>query len=225
MPTKRLSDNDRNALLSRIVQLVELPHRTYLLDLTRKEQAELVTSTVLPEVFAAAQLLCSHRQDVVRMTYRPRLLVYEEPPEATLLVQPKWFAVSLRLEDQVPDVSYRVTDLTLPHASEVLEWAKAVDTLTKRAHKAHRYADDAVNRCSSIGQIKRVLPGLEEFAPVVVAKSLINAERRSRIPQGFEVDDAQRLNLMEMLAMGSLCKPLSYADRANEAEVTGAYEA
>lgn len=92
-----------------------------------------------------------------------------------------------------------------PSYGEVLAWAKWYNETHKKITSAQNWLETCVYHCHSMGQVARVLDDeILRFVPDHIAKSLGGAERRSRMPRGFEIDKERHEELSNMLALGSL---------------------
>jgi hypothetical protein len=102
------------------------------------------------------------------------------------------------------------------HYNKVLKWASEYHDTNAKIIKAQRYVSDAIQSCTSAGQILRVLPeDCVRFIPPDVASSFGNAERKSRIPANFSIDKELEELTMNMLALGSI-SPEEVTGQASE---------
>ena len=218
MATKRLSDHDKGRLLDTLEELVTRPAKYLLLPLTAHEQHELVRGAIPEEVLKAFDLLRKFDDSLIysraKVTVKLTGMHYK-PAMSDIAVS---YVTFLAMDKELPNRTYLIPGTANPLAETVVQWAKEVAQLRDQAREAARYAKHCISMSTSIGQVQRVLPGLAEYAPKDVAVTLRNAERRSRIPSGLELDDHQYHNLMNMLAMGQLCEPVEYFKRRQLAE-------
>lgn len=214
MATKRLCDHDRSRLLDRLEGLLTQPQRCHLLQLTPADQQEFVESLIPEDVLAAVRKVQEFDADVVKSRATANVYLHVKDAQFEVPDCLGTIRVTIPLVTPMPSTNYVVAeDSGKPHCAEIAEWGKHVVALKRRESRAYDYVKDIVERCSSIGQVKRCLPGLEQYAPKSVAASLAEAERRSRIPAGVELNHAKYQNLMEMLALGQLCPEIDYWDR------------
>jgi hypothetical protein len=96
-----------------------------------------------------------------------------------------------------------------PRFKEVLEWAEWYAGQSDQVRKATYYIEELVHACTSVGQIKRVLPPeVMSFIPEWMRKNFNQAIRKSRIPRAWAVNDYNTPELeeifMQTLALGAI---------------------
>jgi hypothetical protein len=91
------------------------------------------------------------------------------------------------------------------HYEEILKWAKQYAAVQEQVDEAMRYMQRGVWACTSAGQIARIFPeNVLRFLPSRAGSSLSNAERKSRVPSGFEINHETCDLLERMLALGTI---------------------
>lgn len=88
--------------------------------------------------------------------------------------------------------------------ADIIKWAKwEVDT-QKAVSDTVSYFDSLVWSCTSVGQLKRLLPDeIMRFIPSHLL-DFSDVERRSRIPASFSPDNKRLEAMMHMLTVGSI---------------------
>lgn len=91
------------------------------------------------------------------------------------------------------------------HYEEILEWAKQYAHVQEQVDEATRYMQKGVWACTSAGQVARIFPeNVLRFLPSKAKSTLGNAERKSRVPSGFEINHETCDLLERMLALGTI---------------------
>jgi hypothetical protein len=120
----------------------------------------------------------------------------------------EFFAGQLVALANVPDIlrlNYRM-DESHPAYSSLVEWGRWYTRARLEAQRAREYIEYCIKECNTAGQIARVLPDAVAYLPEgEVKKSLVNAERRSRLPVTFKRNTAKYEHAIGQLALGSLC--------------------
>lgn len=94
---------------------------------------------------------------------------------------------------------------THPRYAEILEWCEHRHVMSERIDDADYYMREVVDACSSVGQIKRLMPeDILRFVPSQMRDTFKHAERRSRVPRDFTPEPERAERLGQMLAIGSL---------------------
>jgi len=224
MPTKRLSDYDRQEIVSAISNLIDRPFYAVKLDIDPLEQYQFLFEMLPADIGEAYMKMYHFNVESVRSTKEPKVFVYTTDPLAAPDEKhvPGRYAVELRVPQPLPQYfQWHITKAQHGEFHRKLEeWCHAKAQLRFMEGRAYRYADKCIGKCTSAGQVKRVLPGIEMYMPHGVKQSLQEAERRSRIPQGLNIDHERRQELMVMLARGHLCPSLDWRERQAEPELS-----
>lgn len=90
----------------------------------------------------------------------------------------------------------------------IVEWAYEYSTLTDRIQEAYRYVEYCVKHCNTAGQLQRLIPESIHYLPnSEVKRSILNAERRSRMPVNFTRNTTKQEQLVDLMVLASLCPP------------------
>lgn len=110
---------------------------------------------------------------------------------------------------------------THPCHADIVKWASNWHSIKVSVQLAVHYLNDAVEACTTIGQLKRVLPeDFMRYMPESLTSTLGDAERGSRVPRSFTPDATKCEALGKMLTIGSLA-PDTLPDGNLRLEVDG----
>ena len=87
----------------------------------------------------------------------------------------------------------------------LLQYCERMHMLVQDYKQAVNWMGYCVNSCSSVGQLHRIVP--EDFflyVPQMLARSMSDAKRKSRIPRGYQEDDNNMQLFGKVLALGTL---------------------
>lgn len=92
------------------------------------------------------------------------------------------------------------------HYDEVWQWCHDFHTIENQVRRCEKYVDEAIDSCTSAGQIARIFPeDILRFLPHNTLQSLGDAERKSRIPRDFNIDPEMTELVANTMAIGSVC--------------------
>ena len=88
--------------------------------------------------------------------------------------------------------------------TQIIEWAVWFNEISEKVEEANKYINNLVYACTSVGQLKRLLPQeVMRFIPTHLC-DFSEVERRSRIPASFMPEQEKLDNMLQMLTVGSI---------------------
>lgn len=195
MPTLRLGDRERAEIRSGFARVANRASNNKQFPLTEEDITEFGYSMLEPRIAKYYEFLRDEASDLTSAaTWNPEFKVRgkEHVYEITL------HGVTLPKEGLL---------LTDDHAMyrPILVWAREQWDVELRIARAIGYLHEIVEKCSSTGQIKRVLQDeIIRFVPEYMQETFGYAERQSRVPAGLNIDKEKLNELANVLALGSI---------------------
>jgi len=116
----------------------------------------------------------------------------------------------------LPDEMFRVHP-SHPLHNSLLSFGNNHLVIADRVARAQGTLRHIVYKCSSVGQIQRVIPNIMDFVPSDLSSTLASAERRSRAPV-LDTEDkatpARIADAISVLAFGTLKPQLDHREQA-----------
>jgi hypothetical protein len=199
MPTQRLSDSDKSYISSRFDQVLFRAGNNLTFPLqTKEEVVEWVVDCMPKHIRKPYQALKQNAPTLIRDGgWSNRLDIRNENDEQYELEfdgitgWPNWRAFITPEHE---------------HFDDVWQWCQDMHTIKGKVKRAERYKDNAIEACTSAGQIARIFPqDILRFLPPNTLNSLGDAERKSRVPRGFTIDPEMTELVANMMAIGSVC--------------------
>lgn len=194
MPTERLSDDNKQNISSALDRVIERAMFNKKFPINKKDLFEWLVDQMPQTHQDAYRLLRDENKKLVTNSgsWGSKFKVRDTNSEYTIQVTAK-----------VPydNIEVRETD---SRVADVIVWLKWYEELKAKVSDAESYGDSLVYACTSVGQLRRLLP--DEIMRFIPSKLLdfSEVERRSRIPRGFHPDPERMDNMLQMLALGSL---------------------
>lgn len=193
MATLRLADDEKRNITSGIRNLIGRAHHNKPFPIDEKDIFEWVVDQLPLHQRKAYRLL---RKELPVLTRADNYSSNFEIAD-TLLT----YLIHVGTKLPMPGVFILKAD---PHHQEVIDWAEHYMDLNDKTRKAEYHIGDLISSCTSVGQIKRLMP---EEALRLIPSHLLDfseVERRSRIPASFFPDKDKMENLMQMITLGSI---------------------
>ena len=198
MPTPRLTDENKRDIARKFYYVLRRASWNKPFPVTEKDDPKLKN----------LGLLCIEEQ--ARIHYEALLKLDE-----SLLKPSAWKTeMSISDDDFVYYLEGRDMDIIkqnlripieYPHHDAILEWAQFNSCVEQDVKTAGEIIGKVIDSCSTVGQIKRVLPeDLLRYVPDVLTMQLGEAERASRIPRHLDIDKEKIEHLGNMLALASI---------------------
>ncbi len=194
MATARLTDNDKSEIAGNLSNVINraLNNKKFPL---RKEKVFNWLSNQMKSTHRDAYLLL--RDEC------PKLITNCRSWEANFFIRSDINEYKVSIHTKIPTPELRI-HLNDPHYSDVLEWVKWYWELHAKVDEADTYAHHLIWGCTSVGQIKRLLPDeILRFVPSHLL-DFSEVERKSRVPRGVSQNTDQFENMMQMAALGAL---------------------
>lgn len=194
MATARLTDYEKSSIASKICHVITRTELNKEFPIKEEDIFNWMQEQMEPRIREAYKMLseecpalvstCSSWQAIIKINSDTRR-----------------YRVSVSADIPMKDIYVLPTD---PHHAEVIEWLEWTDDVDKKSARARRYCERLVYACTSVGQVKRLLP--EEVMRFVPGQLLdfSEVERRSRIPASLSLDADEMDNMLHMLTLGSL---------------------
>lgn len=193
MATARLSDDERSSIVNTIERITAraLLNKEFPI---AKEDATAWVISQLPKPIRKAYLLLKADEPE---------LVTEKSYASDFRIKSDTMMFQIGIDAPVPRDHILVQPSDVHHA-DIIKWAEWEVDIKKKVDAADSYISELVYSCTSVGQLKRLLPQeIMRFIP----KHLLDfseVERRSRIPASFTpvADDLE--SMMNMLTLGAI---------------------
>lgn len=195
MATMRLGDVERASIKSNFSVVLGRAANNKAFPLEKDDAWEFGMSLLPVQIAEYYEYLREHARDLTSESgWNPEFFLNTDEFKFGLSI----YGVSLPQEDLQLQSNH-------PRYAEILEWCEYRYGITERINDADHYMESIIYSCSSVGQIKRLMPDdILRFIPSNYRDSFKNAERRSRIPAGFKPEPDRLEQLAQMLALGSL---------------------
>jgi hypothetical protein len=196
MTTKRLSDWDRQQIIDGYKRKLRRCLHNKQFPIKKDDLETWGISLLDPVIYDKWKYLREHVPDMVKdFSYFHSTFTISDD---NYVYKVKGYKVPLPYDDIVVPHDH-------PTHPEVLAWVQWYDDMELRRASAVTWLHKCVAHCHSIGQVKRVLPEeILRFSPDHMLKTLKDAERQSRIPAGFNIDEEKMKNLADTLALASI---------------------
>lgn len=195
MATLRLGDAERSNINNAFARVLERAQNNQKFPLEEEDIEDFGMSLLSDKAAECFSYLKEFEEDLVRTSsYNPNFKIRGSTFE---------YDISLwRVE--LPRDNLLVPEQHAAHA-EILEWVTQYCIVQKDIADARDHVREIVAACSSVGQIKRIMQDeILRFVPQYMRETFGNAERRSRVPSGFEIEPDKLTHLSTVLALGTL---------------------
>ena len=195
MPTLRIGDRERSSINSAFEHVTKRAKNNKPFPLIETDFPEFGLSLLDPRVAGPYELLMELDKDLLASTpYAPDFTLDDGEYEYTIGV----YRVAMPKSGMVlPD--------NHPRHAELLEWVISQCAIERKVAEATAYLYTITEACSSIGQLKRVLPAeIIRFVPDHMQSYFAEAERRSRVPAALCIDTDLLNVLADVLTLGSI---------------------
>lgn len=196
MPTKRLTDSDRETIRGNFSRAADRALNNKPFPIAEDAWKAWSRSLLPDEILAKWEYLTKHC---------PKLVSSGSSWHANFFVEYQGFKYTLAgYSIEMPH-----DDIVIPesHPSRVSigEWSEWYFNTAKDVREAIKYLEMCIEPCHSIGQVKRVLGDeILRFVPNWFTNSLEYAERQSRVPSSLSLDPERLEHLSNVLALASL---------------------
>ena len=193
MATSRLSDDEKQSICRAVNMTTKRAMFNKEFPVPQEEVMDWLIKQMPKPIRKAYILLRADASDLVKhQGFACDFDIHSDTHEYRINIRPK-----------VPRNHILIRKKDYYHA-DVIKWAKwEVDT-QKAVDNATSYFDSLVCSCTSVGQLKRMLPDeIMRFIPSHLL-DFSNVERRSRIPASFTPDNERLEAMMHMLTVGSI---------------------
>jgi hypothetical protein len=194
MATARLSDDDKRSIRNTISKVINRALNNKKFPIKKDDVWGVAMDQMKKRHRKAYELLTNECSDLVTKTNRWG---------AYLRIQSPTHTYALMMSQRLPKSELIVRE-NYPCHAELLAWAEWYAELEEKLADANVFCAELIESCTSVGQVKRLLP---DEALRFVPDHLLDfseVERRSRVPAGFTPEPDRMDNLMQMLALGSL---------------------
>ena len=219
--TMRLSRYDKSVITSDLCGMVfKLPWSVEF-PIEYKKRTDLLDCLYDDALHQAWHTIKIYNEECVRPTTRHkfRLFSHENHQRAT------WLLLEFGHPPYGPhhnegryNATPRTLDKSYPFWDVLFEWGTHRARAKNEAVLAQRYIENGVEKCTSFGQVARILPGVHQYLSSRYAESLQYAERKSRVPIGFVKDYSPELRdgVMNIIAKASLLGTVTSAPYGEE---------
>jgi len=218
MATSRLSYDDRSNIGTKLSDLIWRP-KYYTNFPVDKDQVEDFVAELFPaSVLAAGKCLQDYgvgindsADPVVNLPDPERGVKYQ----INLHTERRWPNTVTSWNKRLHSNPLTLNTQHKLHA-DLLDWCRFYVELSEECRKHDHTCDRVVMKCSSVGQIQRVIPDLINYLDSYLVNSLKGAERRSRRPQNLSVEQDEIDAMIVAIAKGSLLPHIDdYTTRRN----------
>lgn len=199
MPTQRLSDSDKSWIESCFTSVLVQAGNNVRFPVEEKDLKDWVLNTMPSHIRTPYETLRQNAPGMLRTaSYCSYAVLYTPEGEYELCFN--------GLQDHFPpDYKPEVGDDD-PNYDDIVDWARDYRKIQTQVNRCRRYIANAIEECTSAGQIARIFhQDILRFLPVATLNSLGDAERRSRVPRGFEIVPEMTELVANTLALGSVC--------------------
>lgn len=197
MPTLRLDDSSRETITDAFSHVLDRITNNKEFPLKHEDVWDFGMRILDRKVAQSYQYLLDNKAELTtKAMWNPEIVLSNGTWEYGITL----FTSSMGLPyDRMP---VPVTDLKF---NELIEWCDYYEELKKKQKDADSFMRYLIYSCSSVGQIKRVMPAdFLTFLPNRMIATFNDAERRSRVPAGYDPQQGQLEHLAQMLALGSI---------------------
>lgn len=199
MPTQRLSDSDKSWIESCFSGVLVQAGNNIKFPLEEDDLKDWVLDTMPKHIRKPYEALRENAPRMLRSAgYCNYAVLYTPEGEYELCFN--------GLQEHFPPEYKAEIGDDNPIYDDIVDWARDYRKIQKQVNRCRQYVAHAIDECTSAGQIARIFHGdILRFLPPATLSSLGDAERKSRVPRGFEIVPEMTELVANTMAIGSVC--------------------
>jgi hypothetical protein len=194
MATERLTDNDKDEIVSKIGGIAERALYNKKFPVKKAKVFNWISKQMKP----------THRKAYLLLTDEfPALVNKCGSWQANFIIKSKYDKFTVDIRTAVPVAEILIKDIDRYHA-DIITWCEWYQEMKDQVNDAHIYARTLVYACTTVGQVKRLFPDeILRFVPSHLL-NFSDVERRSRVPNSLSLEPERFENMMQTVAIGAL---------------------